>query len=629
MSHSTMNYEKIIHYASAAGYLSELAAHYYSFFKRIDPDCSEQVLLCGVLLVHRGQTGHSCLNFEEFAGKLFSEFLTEEGQEWISDDFRFPVASELSATLQKSVLVGQPGESVPILNDQNERLYLYRFWDYEKRLADNLNLRAQHVLFDTGEIKKQLNRVFVSSDCHETDWQKVAVSTAAMQRLCIISGGPGTGKTYTVVKIIALLQLLSAPVKLDIALAAPTGKAASRLQESIKAVSSNLDLPIEIISSIPEQAKTIHRLLGPIRYTPHFRFNKLNKLSCDILIVDEVSMVDLALMVKLCEAMPVKGHLILLGDNDQLSSVEAGRVLADICSQSKRNRFSVEYCQKLNEIGVGGKLVAHVSNSYLQDCIVFLTKSYRFSEESGIGKLAEAIKSGSFKEAWDCFTTERDLQLISSNEKNLLTDLYVESSMAERVCNEYGAYLQISKGSNPGRVFKAFSRFQVLCAHRRGLAGVQQVNRWIEALLLQSGHIDEQGEWYIGKPVIITGNHYDLDLYNGDIGIALLDQHGRMRIFFKKANNEFRDISPARMPEYQTAFALTVHKSQGSEFEAVLLILPEKVSPIISRELLYTAITRAKESFILSANQSVFKEGVKRQTQRYTGLAKRIKSSDS
>jgi exodeoxyribonuclease V alpha subunit len=596
-----------------SGLFSDLSVHYYRFFQRLAPEAEELVWLSGSLAVQAVVDGHSCLPLSRLAGQL--PFAESPDSEAGPGAYRLPMLEEWTSTLLASPLVGGPeSETALVLHDG--RLYLRRYFDYERRLAAEVGKRALLSGYPPELIAGPMARLFPDSG-PEVDWQKVAAATAALKRLCLITGGPGTGKTHTVVRIIALLQMLAGPEPLRIGLAAPTGKAASRLQEGLQAAGRELtlagDIPLPAV-----QAQTIHRLLGSIRHSPYFRHHRERRLGLDLLIVDEVSMVDLALMTKLIEAMPDDGRLVLLGDKDQLSSVEAGRVLADLCAGE--GGISPERAALLGQAGAG--LVAGQASAPpptpLQQCLVQLQKSYRFRADSGIGALAAAVLAGDFNQAKECLALGRGVSL----QPPVLIGCGVkedEERLAARLCQGYGEFL---KQREPEAALAALKGFQVLCAHRHGPNGSLHLNAWFEEILRRRGLIQRTGEsvWYPGRPLMVTGNHYALQLFNGDLGVTLADANGVLRVYFEAPGGGVRAIAPARVPVHETAFSLTVHKSQGSEFDQVLLILPEKPSRLVSRELIYTAITRARQGFELWGREEVLAEGLATRTERDTGL---------
>ncbi len=464
-----------------------------------------------------------------------------------------------------------------------DRLYLHRYWHYEQRLAQQLKSFA-HQSFKIADLDAILTRYFPSQDT-EVDWQKQAAKSAANQALTIITGGPGTGKTTTVLKILALLQE-TAEQALHIALAAPTGKAAMRLQESIASNKADLCCTPAIKALIPEKASTLHRLLGAKPPSPYFKHHADNPLPFDVLVVDETSMVDLALMSKLVDALKPGSRLILLGDKDQLASVESGAVLADLSTG----------------------LPTHT---------VELQKSHRF--QGRIKALADSVNQQQAAAAW---------QLLQEPDKTtyLLTDDPITF-----IADHYLNYLQlIADGADFLQIFTAFNRFQVLCANQRGHHSVEDINQSVELALIKRNKIKAGNLWYEGRPILITANHAGLQLYNGDIGICLHDTEsaGELRVFFLRSDGSIKKLRPARLPVCETVFAMTIHKSQGSEFASVLLVLPDKINPVLSKELLYTGITRARETVAIIAEQPILTATIERKVLRDSGLAAKLIASN-
>jgi len=353
------------------------------------------------------------------------------------------------------------------------------------------------------------------------------------QGLSVITGGPGTGKTSTVVKILALLQEFS-PQPLHIALAAPTGKAAMRLQEAIGHSKASLPCTASVQQHIPESVTTIHRLLGARPPSPFFRHCAETPLPHDLVVIDEASMVDLALMSKLVDALKKGARLILLGDKDQLASVESGAVLADLTVA----------------------LPAHTLE---------LKKSYRF--EAAIKNLADSVNRQQPEQAW---------RLLLRGGKNIT--LLTEKIVEEIVLQQTDYLERIRQGCDYAAIYRSFSAFQVLCATRRGKNSVQSVNLQVQQRLVEQRLIDADEQWYSGRPVMITQNDANMHLYNGDIGICLPDreQDGKLMVFFQRPDGSVKKYLPARLPHCETVFAMTIHKSQGSEFDRVLIMLPKK-----------------------------------------------------
>jgi len=474
--------------------------------------------------------------------------------------------------------------TLPLIIEQN-RLYLHRYWYYENRLAQQLRKMTELKLCDQLKTTTEtlLDKYFGITAT--IDWQRSAAIMAINQNFCIITGGPGTGKTTTVVKILALLQELS-DQPLLIALAAPTGKAAMRLQESIGSNKATLPCTTTIKSAIPESVTTLHRLLGAKPASPYFRHNAKQPLVYDLVVVDEASMVDLALMSKLLDTLKPGARLILLGDKDQLASVESGTVLADLTLALPQQTLE-------------------------------LRKSHRFDED--IKKLATAINNQQDIEAWE---------LLQSDNENIAL---LETDLIDYITQQQIAYLQlITKEAEFSEIYKTFNRFQALCATRLGNNSVSDITLAVEKSLSEKKLIHLSGAWYSGRPIMITQNNAGLQLYNGDIGICLRDkeQDNQLRVFFQQADGSIKKYLPARIPHCETVFVMTIHKSQGSEFDEVLIILPETPNPILTKELLYTAITRAKKTIKLVANASVFYSTVRKKVQRVTGLAYKFPSND-
>jgi exodeoxyribonuclease V alpha subunit len=518
--------------------------------------------------------------------------------------------------LTSSSVVGAPGDFRPLILDQANRLYLHRYWRYEEELAEALLQRGAAAEFDEQLLGEGLRRLFPGDPAAETDWQRVAALAAVSRRFCVISGGPGTGKTSTVVKVLALLLEQQGGESCRIALAAPTGKAAARLKESII---GGVECSAEVSVLIPEEVYTLHRLLGYLKGSCSFRHNSENPLPYDVVIVDEASMVSLPLMAKLVDALRSDTKLILLGDRDQLASVEAGAVLGDICNTGGTEGFSSRFASLAAEL-CGDRLPVRAAAAPLADAVVLLTKSYRFSSASGIGTVGALVNAGDGEAA---LAAVKDPASPDISMAQLPAGAVLGEALAERIVAGFGAYL---KAGGAQEAFAEFGRFRILCALRGGPFGVESVNRLVRERLAKAGLIKPEGRWYAGEPVMITCNDYNLGLFNGDVGLILPDPEsgGELRAFFPSGAGGMRKVLPLRLPDHESAFALTVHKSQGSEFERVLLILPDRDLPLLRRELLYTAITRAKTSVEILGTDELFLNAVKRRTVRRSGLRERL-----
>ncbi|MFW1056109.1 exodeoxyribonuclease V subunit alpha [Vibrio parahaemolyticus] len=482
---------------------------------------------------------------------------------------------------------------------------------------------------------QQLDELVPLSAC--VNWQKVAAAVALTRRFAVISGGPGTGKTTTVTKLLAaLIEQATHEKNLTIKLVAPTGKAAARLTESIGKAVQELPVSPELKAKIPTESSTLHRLLGAIPNSAEFRHNKQNPLHLDILVIDEASMVDLPMMYKVVDALPKHARLILLGDKDQLASVEAGAVLGDICSFHALG-YGKEQASAIAKL-TGFDTLAHTGNSAssIADSLCMLQKSYRFDARSGIGQLAKAVNSGSaasVDNVWARDFSDIEHFALSSQHYN---------QMMQTLVQEYGRYLKRigqqetdPKTGEPESlthkakaVLDTFNQCRLLCAIREGDFGVAGLNQRIEKSLAARKLIQVQDEiWYHGRPVMVTRNDHGLGLYNGDIGICMRDdseEEPRLKVFFELPDGSVKSVLPSRVPEHETAYAMTIHKSQGSEFDYTLMILPPDFSPILTRELIYTGITRAKKRLALYAELNVLKRGIKVKTTRASGLVHRL-----
>lgn len=591
------------------GQLAELDLYFARFLLERASQPSEELALAAALACRAAAEGHVCLDLKSVANQIIQP-------DEVPNKEPIPPLDLWRESLRRSGVVGHPGDYQPLILDGADRLYLHRYWDYEQRLAKDLLSRAQQWsgALDRTRLAADIGRLFPPLDRTEVDWQKLAAATAVLRHLSVISGGPGTGKTTTVTKILALLRLQPGGQALRIALAAPTGKAASRMQEAIHQARSSLGLPTEIAASIPEQATTLHRLLGVRQGQTGFRHHRDNRLPVDVLILDEASMIDVALMVKLLDALPQASRLILLGDKDQLASVEAGAVLGDICGNCAGP--TGEYSEELRSLTGEMPVVQEgCENSAVCDSIVVLRHSYRFGEDSEIGRLAAAVKDGDL---------DRAVALLGSKQGQAGVSLLSgENDTATYAAEKFLALTRlIAQGAPVESLFAALNRFRLLCALKQGPAGSIELNQRIISRLRQAG-VAIEGEWFPGRPIMVSRNDYQLKLFNGDVGITLPDPQraGEMGVVFQGEGGELRWLAPTRLPPHETVFAMTVHKSQGSEFEEVLLLLPDRDTPLLSRELIYTAITRARAHFILSAPVDVFQTAVKRRLSRQSGLA--------
>jgi exodeoxyribonuclease V alpha subunit len=543
------------------------------------------------------------------------------------------------ALLQASGVVGTPvaPRGRPLILDDDDRLYLHRDFDFEQRLARRLVRCAAPLppgdAAQRARTAAQLATLFAGNATDGApDWQQLAAALALRGRLTLISGGPGTGKTTTVVNLLACLLELQPDAR--IVLAAPTGKAAARLAEALRGRAGHL--PPALRARLPSDALTVHRLLG-VRPDGDgegpFRHDAEHPLALDVLVVDEASMLDLALATRLLEAVPEAARIVLLGDKDQLAAVESGAVFAELSTDPSLSEAARADLAALCGVPAARIVPAAArAPSALHDSVVWFDRNFRFAADSGIGRLAadtvagraEAVLAWLHEGADDSVRWLDDAQpLPAPATLQALIDGYAPYLAALREA------LHDPGRADPAAVAAAFNRFRVLCALREGPRGVLAVNERLGRQMRQAMDpgADARSPWYVGRPVMVLRNDATLRLFNGDIGITLPDADGRLMVQFATADGGFRAVAPLRLPQHQTALAMTVHKAQGSEFEAVAVLLPAQRSRVLSRELLYTAITRARRQLLLAAPAAVLAAAIEAGTQRHSGLLARLREA--
>jgi len=567
--------------------LSFLDQHFADFILRIDPHPCEDLWVAAALVSNAAGRGHVCLDL--------MALVKEEAalQHFCGRQARLPDVPRWLEALGQCGTVGRPGDYAPLVLDGDGRLYLHRCWEYERRVADGILLRSAVRYEDEELLSATLERYFPATG-GEPDLQREAARCALTRGFTVITGGPGTGKSATVARILALIAELSRDLP-RIILATPTGKAAMRLRQSMEQAMERLQFLNVPLPALPAEVATIHRLLGLKPGTASCRYNRENRLACDVLVVDEASMVDLPLMSRLLEALPDCARVILLGDSDQLASVEAGAVLADICAGP----------------------VIPFDGGPDRPAVVRLTRSYRFGHDSGIGILSRLVNAGD---------SEAAVNLLVSGGygdvswRPLPAGRAFAGAFMERVKEGYGAYL---RAAVPSDALAELDRFRVLTPHRKGTWGVDNLNRLCKDALGLHGRDDRPGSRL--TPIMVTGNNYELGLFNGDTGVLMDDPaSGRLAAWFHDPDTGLRRLSTLRLPSHEVSFALTVHKSQGSEFDRVLLVLPERASEALSRELLYTALTRPVSHVEIWGTEEVFRRAVERRTARSSGLRDRL-----
>lgn len=598
------------------GYLTEIDIHFGHFMAELSGTDSPFFLLAAALVSNTTGNGDVCL---DLASRAETELL---GQENGADRIACPKLDVWREALRSIPVVGKPGDYRPLILDEKDRLYLYRYRAYEERLSDSIKKRINSHIpgIDFDLLKDSLNRLFPKNDKREIDWHRVAAQACTFHKFCVITGGPGTGKTTVVTKVLALLLEQAKGRQYNILLSAPTGKAAAKLGESIKNTIKTINCSEFITNCIPRETYTIHRMLKPVSGSPYFLHNAENPLPADLVVVDEASMVDMALMSKLVQAVPEDARLLLLGDRDQLASVEAGHVLGDICDRRNIHGFSRFFCKRVEEL-TGESLDTSENQCKegpgLYDAIVHLKQSYRFADSGKIGELSRAVNLGK---------AEASLRILrdAAGERIQWTEIHtpddLHTALEKSIIEGYAPYLE---AADPHAALERFQEFIILCSVNFGPFGVDAVNALAEQVLGQEGLIVPDDVWYRGRPVLITRNDYNIGLFNGDIGITLpvaSSGANELRVFFPETSGEPRWFLPHRLPEHRTAYAMTIHKSQGSEFEKVLIILPDRQYPVLTRELVYTGITRARKSVSIWGTEAVLSAAISRKIERRSGL---------
>jgi exodeoxyribonuclease V alpha subunit len=540
----------------------------------------------------------------------------------------------LREALLASRVVGTPQRRgvMPLILDDDDRLYLHRYFDYETRLASCLAARCAIAPQSGGmdlpaSVAAALERLFGRNAGPEQtpDWQQIAVITALLGRLTIISGGPGTGKTTAIVNL--LVCVLEEKPDCRIALAAPTGKAAARIIETIRRRAGHL--PAELASRLPQESFTVHRLLG-VRPDGGFRHDAANPLPIDVLVIDEASMLDLALAARLFEAVPPAARVILAGDKDQLAAVESGAVFAELSADPTLSAARVELLARICGVRPAAIQPGPPRRAVpLSDSVIWLRRNFRFGSGSAIGQLASAINAG------DASTALARLRDASDHSLAWRDDGAAEPSREsiETLCHGYAHYVDSFRTGtlDPALATREFARYRILCAVRDGPRGTRAINERMGAHF--RGRVGDpapasgRSEWYPGRPVIVLRNDYRLQLYNGDIGIALRDAAGEFMVYFPDGESSLRAVPAVRLPDHETAFALTVHKAQGSEFDEVLVLLPAEPSRVLTRELLYTAVTRSRERVIVMGDAQVIEAAIGTPTDRLSGLEARLREA--
>lgn len=557
---------------------------------RLDkPSLADTTFRWALLVSREIGFGHTCLYPLERAGENIP--LTASGE-----PLAFPDRAEWEKFAAESEVLGKPGEYKMLINDSG-KLYLHRYHTCETELAAALRaFAAEKAVHDAGTSAYDLiTQIFPDT---KSSHQRQAASSVLSRRLTVLSGGPGTGKTTTVVRLLYLLLVFNP--RMRIAMAAPTGKAAARLSEALR--QALLFLQNEIQGLNPEivdilsrfEGQTIHKLLRAQGNTGTFLIGPDNPLPHDAVIVDECSMLDIALTNQLVQSLNPYASLILLGDRDQLSSVEAGSVFADICEAASAGAFP-------------------------DSTMITLTESRRFAAHPGIGALAAAVNCASDND----FRPFRDIFSKYSNELlwiDLPEPAHLEKILRNEIINGYLPCLEALRSDAQAAALKALEGLRILCATRHGSYGVEAMNRLCRRVLYREGLLHSADRLCDGVPVMVTRNNYSQGLFNGDVGII----HGGQACFPSGTEGDVRRIPTALLPDYEPVFAMTIHKSQGSEFDRVLIMLSHDGERVLTRQLLYTGITRARAQVIVCGTEEVFCKTTAASAKRASGLTERF-----
>ena len=534
-------------------------------------DNAEFLEIAGALTSHTLRQGHVCLDLSKIHSLSPGEFTDSNALE------------KLSSQLRSHTSVGDETQTqCPLILSKADKLYFHRYWHYEQNLIESILNRVQST---TDPSAKELS---YSSELGAD--QQQAVKLATRSTLTLISGGPGTGKTTTVLYILASLIEENKKDPIKIALAAPTGKAAQRIQESLISGLSKLAISNTAKEQITPDTSTLHRLLGFQRNSAQFQHNQENPLPYDVVVVDEASMLDLLLFTKLLSALKPETRLILLGDSHQLASVEAGSIFGDLIEASR-------------------------SNQSLQKHTVELKENFRFGNKSSLYQICEYIKEGDSKQSLQLLNTEsEDLKL-----KGLPTTSRLAHELEKNFADHF---VSLTNLKDPGEALKTMTETCLLTPLRKGPYGVEGLNTALEGIVRSRKSGASQGRHFNGQPILITANNYIQGLFNGDLGIILesADEPEALFAYFPDEQESFKRYPISALPTFESAYASTVHKSQGSEYQHVVCILPAIESPILSRELIYTAISRSRKSAEIWGQTESFIQAIENPTQRISGI---------
>ena len=608
-----------------AGALSAIEVHLAAWVARASGNHHPHVVLATAMAAWSARHGHVCASLD-VVGEAVARNLAERSDAAGVDitgapdgevapvlDWPEPLLWVQSLTAASGVVrVVDRHDRVPVLDAcplvlRGRRVYLQRHWIDECIVAASMRERATAADPEVAaHATAALQHLLPASVDGRVDLQRSAAEVALHHRLALVVGGPGTGKTYTVARLLAVLLQQQRPgvAPLRVALAAPTGKAAARLQESVALALAQPDVVEHVAPAVREQLAavvptTIHRLLGPLpEQRQRFRHHRGNPLPHDVVVVDETSMVSLPLLSRLLEAVHPDARLVLIGDPDQLESVELGAVLGD--------------------------LVAAAGSPPLAGHVVRLLRGHRFGGDSPIALLADAVRDGDADAAVECLrrgaagdAAGSTLRFVDTDDPSLPTAVLAVHDVVQPVL----ARLRVAaEAGDASAALRVVGEARILCAHRHGRFGVSAWNdlgeRWLTGRVTAEGSL---GNWYAGRPLLVTRNDPRLGLSNGDTGVVVREGDGLVAVF-AAAGGSLR-FDPAQLEGIETAYAITVHKSQGSEYPAVVLVLPPERSPLVGRELVYTGATRAERHLLVVGSEASVRRSVDTPARRMTGLA--------
>ncbi|TVQ41746.1 MAG: exodeoxyribonuclease V subunit alpha [Wenzhouxiangella sp.] len=642
------------------GWMRPLEARFVAFLVELDGQGDWRVPLAAGLVSHALAQGHVCLDIEalvqdpkrwlvlppeddsRYLDETFDEDELNRARRSLDQDLRAMDTQAWLTALRQSRLVSDGEGSTPLVLE-GRRLYLRRNWAAGREVYEELSVRGQPLdpALPASALKALFDELFPeSNETDGPDWQKIACAVALRHGFSIITGGPGTGKTWTMVKLLGLLQAVNraggAERPLRVLLAAPTGKAAARMTESVRNNWQALPERFQHAAWRPEEARTLHRLLGSRPDSRHFRHQRHNPVQADVVIVDEASMIDLQMMQALVRGISPRTRLVLLGDKDQLASVEPGAVFGDLCRGADQVAFDIGLVEWLEAVS-GERIQSQggAAGGSLGNQTVMLRQARRFNAD--IAALAEAVNAGQADLAIELLGSRAPvlarLQPAATDDaelRQLLIDdghaCYLQTISQAFPTDAASAPDQLEAWAR--EALNAFSRFQVLTGTRSGAWGLDEINRRIRHWLAEAGLVDASGTWFHGRPVMITRNDYRTGLMNGDVGLCLrwpqADGSSMLRVVFQKADGHLHHYATTRIVDCQTAWAMTVHKSQGSEFDHTVLVLPDRHNRVLARELVYTGLTRARERFSLVAPEtSVLELAIRERTERTSTLPTR------